>query len=228
MTGIAASLGTVRGWLADQDLFEWVEPRGGVVGFPRFRPSRGRPRCVLPGPARPSRHARRARPLVRASRAGHFRLGYGWPTADALEQGLAALLASAVEAWDGPRPGRPPAGAAMGNALLEMDRQIFRDVPRVEEMVKPGARPSGCRATAAWSCGSRRSEPARRTPLNRVRTTGTARRSHTTTAPGRPAPSESEEVAPAEPARGSGDGGSPGRPSRPRPQPRRRRCRCRA
>lgn len=144
MTGIAAGLETVRGWLADQDLFEWVEPRGGVVGFPRFRSDvqvdlDGFYRILL------ERHGTIVGP-------GHwfgqprryFRLGYGWPTATELEQGLADLLASAVEAWNGPRP-RParPFGAGLGNALLEMDRQIFRDVPRVEEMVRTGSETVG-------------------------------------------------------------------------------------
>ncbi|MGZ8501235.1 MAG: hypothetical protein ACXWW6_00120, partial [Candidatus Limnocylindrales bacterium] len=55
-----------------------------------------------------------------------------------------ALLASAVEAWNGPPP-RPVqrVGAALGNALLEMDRQIFRDIPRVEEMVRTGSETVG-------------------------------------------------------------------------------------
>lgn len=144
LTGIAAGLDTVRGWLADQDLFEWVEPRGGVVGFARFK---GDVEVDLDAFYRIllERHGTIVGP-------GHwfdqprryFRLGYGWPTANELEQGLAALLASAVEAWDGPRP-QPMrrVGAALGNALLEMDRQIFRDIPRVEEMVRTGSETVG-------------------------------------------------------------------------------------
>jgi aspartate/methionine/tyrosine aminotransferase len=142
--GIEAGLETVRGWLADQDLFEWVEPRGGVVGFPRFtadvqvdidafyRILLERHGTIV-GPGHWFGQPRR-----------HFRLGYGWPTPTELEQGLAALLASAVEAWNGSRP-RPVRrfGAALGNALLEMDRQIFRDVPRVEEMVRTGSETVG-------------------------------------------------------------------------------------
>jgi len=142
--GIDAALATVRAWLADQELFEWVEPRGGVVGFPRFR--RDMPvdldafyRILLSeygtlvGPGHWFDQPRR-----------HFRLGFGWPTPNELEQGLAALTASAVEAWTGPRPGPDRrAGAALGNALLEMDRQIFRDVPRVEELVKGGSETVG-------------------------------------------------------------------------------------
>ena len=144
MTGVAAGFETVRGWLADQDLFEWVEPRGGVVGFPRFRSDVQvdldafyrillERHGTIVGPGHWFGQPRR-----------YFRLGYGWPTGTELEQGLAALLASAVEAWNGPRP-RParPLGAALGNALLEMDRQIFRDVPRVEEMVRTGSETVG-------------------------------------------------------------------------------------
>ncbi len=142
--GTDAALATVRAWLADQELFEWVEPLGGVVGFPRFR--RDVPvdldafyRILLErygtvvGPGHWFDQPRR-----------HFRLGFGWPTPNELEQGLAALTASAVEAWTGPRPGpdRRP-GAALGNALLEMDRQIFRDIPRVEELVKGGSETVG-------------------------------------------------------------------------------------
>ena len=144
LAGIAAALITVRGWLADQDLFEWVEPRGGVVGFPRFQADVPidldafyrillERHGTIVGPGHWFDQPRR-----------YFRLGYGWPTATELEQGLAALLASAVEAWDGPRtPARPRFGSTIGNALLEMDRQIFRDIPRVEEMVKTGSETVG-------------------------------------------------------------------------------------
>ncbi len=144
LAGIAAALETVRAWLADQDLFEWVEPRGGVVGFPRFRPDvpvdvDAFYRILLErygtivGPGHWFDQPRR-----------HFRLGYGWPTPTELEQGLAAITAAAVEAFESPptRPGRR-LGAAIGNALLEMDRQIFRDTPRVEQMVKSGSETVG-------------------------------------------------------------------------------------
>lgn len=144
LTGIETGLDTVRGWLADQDLFEWVEPRGGVVGFPRFQADVEvdldafyrvllERHGTIVGPGHWFSQSRRS-----------FRLGYGWPTANALEQGLSALLASAVEAWDGPRPQAiRRVGAALGNALLEMDRQIFRDIPRVEEMVRTGSETVG-------------------------------------------------------------------------------------
>ena len=186
MAGIATALQTVRGWFADQDLFEWVEPRGGVVGFPRFGPGiqvdvdafyrilldrHG----TLVGPGHWFDQPRR-----------HFRLGYGWPTAVELEHGLAALLASAVEAWDGPRvrSDRRP-GAAIGNALLEMDRQIFRDVPRVEEMVKTGSETVGLSGDGGLACGSRRAS-RRRTPIPTI-----SRRPSPRPTPGRPGPDRS-------------------------------------
>jgi aspartate/methionine/tyrosine aminotransferase len=142
--GIDAALGMVRDWLAGQDLFEWVEPRGGVVGFPRFQADI--PVDVdafyrillerygtLVGPGHWFDQPRR-----------QFRLGYGWPTAIELEQGLAAIMASAVQAWNGPLPrSERRRGATIGNALLEMDRQIFRDIPRVEEMVRAGSETVG-------------------------------------------------------------------------------------
>ena len=96
---IAEHLGIVRDWIARQDVFEWVEPRAGVVGMPRFRD---------PGRVR-------RRPLLRRSLLddhgtyvgpGHwfdqprtcFRLGYGWPQTDELRRGLDALLAAAADA----------------------------------------------------------------------------------------------------------------------------------
>jgi len=100
--GIDAALGTVRSWFADQDVFEWVEPRGGVVGFPRFRPdldvdvdafyrilleSHG----TVVGPGHWFDQSRR-----------HFRLGFGWPTPEDLDGGLRALSDTAAAARSGP------------------------------------------------------------------------------------------------------------------------------
>ncbi len=139
LAGIATAFGTVRDWIADHDLFEWVEPGGGVVGFPRFQPDL---------PIDLDRFYRvlfeRYGTIVGPGHwfdqpRSHFRLGYGWPTPIQLEQGLAALTAAAVEAWAAPRtaPTRRR-GAAVGNILVELERQIFRDQPRVEEMVRSG------------------------------------------------------------------------------------------
>ncbi|MGH2406713.1 MAG: aminotransferase class I/II-fold pyridoxal phosphate-dependent enzyme, partial [Candidatus Limnocylindrales bacterium] len=92
---IATALGIVRSWLAADPRFEWHEPQGGVVGFPRSRQE------LAIDPA--TFHA------VLFERYGtvvgpghwfdqsprHFRLGYGWPTADRLREGLANLSAAA-------------------------------------------------------------------------------------------------------------------------------------
>ena len=98
LAGIAAALATTRAWMAGQDDFEWVEPRGGVVGFPRFRPGVDVDvdafyRILLDehgtvvGPGHWFEQSRR-----------HFRLGYGWPTPTELSGGLAALGAAAAAA----------------------------------------------------------------------------------------------------------------------------------
>ena len=83
-------------WLDGHTRFEWVAPRGGVVGFPRVRPEwagrldldrfyatlfDGHGTVVGPG------H------WFEQPRA-HFRLGYGWPSTDELRGGLAALDAA--------------------------------------------------------------------------------------------------------------------------------------
>ena len=93
----AAALAATRRWMAAQDVFEWHEPRGGVVGFPRVRPGvaldmdrfytrlfEGYGTIVGPG------HW-----FEQSDRS--FRLGFGWPTIERLEEGLAALSAAATE-----------------------------------------------------------------------------------------------------------------------------------
>ncbi|MCB0866361.1 MAG: pyridoxal phosphate-dependent aminotransferase [Solirubrobacterales bacterium] len=94
-------LGIVRGWLAAddvRDVFEWVEPRAGVVGIPRLRD----PDVIdidrfyktllenhgtYVGPGHWFDQPRSS-----------FRLGFGWPTTDELHKGLAGLLAAAADA----------------------------------------------------------------------------------------------------------------------------------
>jgi aspartate/methionine/tyrosine aminotransferase len=85
---IDAAFRTTRDWMAAQGDLEWVEPRGGVVCFPRVRA--------------PERHDidRFYRVLLEDYATvvgpGHwfeqprhsFRLGYGWPTPEALAEGL--------------------------------------------------------------------------------------------------------------------------------------------
>jgi aspartate/methionine/tyrosine aminotransferase len=97
-TGIATALDRVRWWLAADVRFEWVEPRGGVVGFPRIRPDVPvdldafytglfERHGTVVGPGHWFDQPRR-----------HFRLGYGWPTLERLDEGLARLSTAATEA----------------------------------------------------------------------------------------------------------------------------------
>jgi len=92
---IAEALTLTRGWVAADPRFEWAEPRGGVVGFPRFRPDVAvdvdrfyellfERHGTIVGPGHWFDQPRR-----------HFRLGYGWPTLERLEEGLANLSAAA-------------------------------------------------------------------------------------------------------------------------------------
>lgn len=91
-------LAVVQAWLDAQDTFEWVPPRGGVVGFVRFRPG-----VAVDTGAFYQRlladHGTYVGP-------GHwfevsdryFRLGYAWPTRSELRAGLAGLTAAAGQA----------------------------------------------------------------------------------------------------------------------------------
>jgi DNA-binding transcriptional MocR family regulator len=92
-----ARLEIVRAWIDSQDMFEWIEPDGGVVGFVRFAPS-----------VRVDTDRFYDTLLTRYGTyvgPGHwfevddryFRLGYGWPTMAELHAGLAALSAAAAE-----------------------------------------------------------------------------------------------------------------------------------
>ncbi len=88
---IDAAFATTRDWLAAHELLEWVEPTGGVVGFPRIRPdvlvdvdgfyrSLFEDHGTIVGPGHWFEQPRR-----------HFRLGYGWPAPDELADGLASI-----------------------------------------------------------------------------------------------------------------------------------------
>jgi DNA-binding transcriptional MocR family regulator len=95
LDGVRAHLAIVRDWLAGQDTFEWVEPTGGVVGLVRVRPEieidTARFYRLLLG-----EHGTYVGPghwFELDDR--HFRLGFGWPTADELVAGLAGLSRSA-------------------------------------------------------------------------------------------------------------------------------------
>jgi aspartate/methionine/tyrosine aminotransferase len=88
---IRQALAVTRDWMAGENLLEWVEPRGGVVGFPRIRPGVPVDLDVFyhkltaefgtyVGPGHWFEQSRR-----------HFRLGFGWPTPAELQGGLAGI-----------------------------------------------------------------------------------------------------------------------------------------
>ncbi len=94
LDSVRARARTVARWMAEQDLFEWVPPTGGVVGLVRFKDSvtveaAEFHRVLL------AEHGTYVGP-------GHwfelsdryFRLGFGWPSTDELEVGLVALTAA--------------------------------------------------------------------------------------------------------------------------------------
>ena len=87
---------TTSAWIDGNPRFEWVEPRGGVVGFPRIRDeAAGGPDLdrfydvlferhgTIVGPGHWFEQPRR-----------NFRLGYGWPALGELRGGLSALDAA--------------------------------------------------------------------------------------------------------------------------------------
>ena len=84
-------LAIVQAWLDAQAIFEWVPPRGGVVGLIRFRPD------VAVDTRAFYRHLLADHGTYVG--AGHwfevsdryFRLGYAWPTPAALRDGLAGF-----------------------------------------------------------------------------------------------------------------------------------------
>jgi aspartate/methionine/tyrosine aminotransferase len=89
-------LGLVRDWMAGQDIFEWVEPAAGVVGFVRVRAEHSfdadrfydsllADHGTYVGPGHWFGQDRRA-----------FRLGFAWPETDELERGLTGLSAAAA------------------------------------------------------------------------------------------------------------------------------------
>jgi aspartate/methionine/tyrosine aminotransferase len=87
-------LATVSDWMAGEDRLEWVRPSGGVVCFPRMRetPPGGLEafyRLLLED------HGAYVGPGHWFEQPdSHFRIGYGWPTADELARGLAAVSAA--------------------------------------------------------------------------------------------------------------------------------------
>ncbi|WP_309603865.1 pyridoxal phosphate-dependent aminotransferase [Phenylobacterium sp.] len=94
LTEMRRRLAQVSAWMAGEDRLEWVAPSGGVVCFPRM---------VAEPPGGTEAFYRR---LLEDHGAyvgpghwfempdTHFRVGYGWPTAEELEGGLAAISAA--------------------------------------------------------------------------------------------------------------------------------------
>ena len=95
---IAANFALVKTWMAEQTAFEWVEPQGGVVAFPRLKPDApvdvdrfyqvlNEEYGTYVGPGHWFEMERR-----------HFRLGYGWIAPDKLARGLETLAEAAEKA----------------------------------------------------------------------------------------------------------------------------------
>lgn len=84
----------VAAWIEGEPLLEWVKPSGGVVCFPRMTAeppggTEGFYRRLLDD------HGAYVGPGHWFERPDtHFRVGYGWPTAEELDQGLAAISAA--------------------------------------------------------------------------------------------------------------------------------------
>ena len=95
---IADAFDVMKHWMAGEELMEWVEPRGGVVCFPRIK-------LEVPldedafyhilldkygtyvGPGHWFEQSRR-----------HMRIGYGWPTISELKAGLAGISGAVRDA----------------------------------------------------------------------------------------------------------------------------------
>jgi aspartate/methionine/tyrosine aminotransferase len=91
---VAGRTATVRSWLAAQDWLDVVEPRGGVVCFPRLRAG------VVDDVDAFYRLLNEDGTYVGEGHwfdadRRHFRLGFGWPPPEELERGLASLRTTA-------------------------------------------------------------------------------------------------------------------------------------
>lgn len=111
-TRIATALGIVREWIAREDRMQWVEPRGGVVAFPRIRPDAGvdleefyraltDEHGTYVGPGHWFEQPR-----------SHMRVGFGWPTLDELRGGLAGISAALRTAAGWPARGSWASGCS--------------------------------------------------------------------------------------------------------------------
>lgn len=97
---IDTNFAIIKTWMTEQTDFEWIEPQGGVVCFPRIKPDSGvdveKFYTVLNtvyktwvGPGHWFESDRR-----------HMRVGYGWPGADELARGLHNITQALLAAKD--------------------------------------------------------------------------------------------------------------------------------
>jgi aspartate/methionine/tyrosine aminotransferase len=97
---VTTGLAMVKNWIAQEPLIQWVEPSGGVVCFPRIKPSSGvdvehfhqvlnGKFGTFVGPGHWFEQDRR-----------YMRVGFGWPTPKELEAGLTCLSQALREARD--------------------------------------------------------------------------------------------------------------------------------
>jgi aspartate/methionine/tyrosine aminotransferase len=85
---IQINFSTLEKWLSDHKYLEWIKPRGGVIGFPRFKKEA---RIDIE-----NFHSILNNKYKTFVGPGHwfdmpkkyFRIGYGWPTKNEIEQGL--------------------------------------------------------------------------------------------------------------------------------------------
>jgi aspartate/methionine/tyrosine aminotransferase len=100
---IRYKFGMVKEWLGAQEDFEWIEPAGGCVGFPRIRfPEQGDIdlfyRVLL------EKYGTYVGPGHWFEMPRHyFRLGFGWPSRESLRDGLEGLSRAWKEARRSPK-----------------------------------------------------------------------------------------------------------------------------
>jgi aspartate/methionine/tyrosine aminotransferase len=84
-------LDQVEAWIESEDLLEWVRPSGGVVCFPRMKrePAKGTDDFYRRLLDEHGTYVGRGRWFERPDT--YFRLGYGWPSREELEAGMAAI-----------------------------------------------------------------------------------------------------------------------------------------
>jgi aspartate/methionine/tyrosine aminotransferase len=91
---------SVRSWLEGSEVFEWVEPRGGAVCFPRFRAGIDADADVFHRALFEEHGTLVGRGRWFEQPDTSFRLGFGWPSPERLVEGLRALDLAAARAID--------------------------------------------------------------------------------------------------------------------------------